>query len=70
MALYDRKPLKWCLTEWHWLAIYLLSVLLEGVTLLIMHSLSCGADNSLSEHWYIYAAPPVIIAAEQEDPLT
>lgn len=52
------------------LAIYLLSVLLEGVTLLIMHSLSCGADNSLSEHWYIYAAPPVIIAAEQEDPLT
>ena len=18
MALYDRKPLKWCLTEWHW----------------------------------------------------
>ena len=51
-------------------AIYLLSVLLEGVTLLIMHSLSCGADNSLSEHWYIYAAPPVIIAAEQEDPLT
>lgn len=38
--------------------------------IIIMHSLSCGADNSLSEHWYIYAAPPVIIAAEQEDPLT